>query len=133
MNRIMGRYNASLRSDLAALGLTTPKMRALAVLSVLDGLQIRQLAVYTVIDPSTLSRTLDQLEGEGLVRRTPDEEDGRVTRLHLTEAGRRAFDRLWPAMANSYARMFDGIPAKEQAAFTATLQKILRNIRHHEF
>ena len=33
MNRIMGRYNASLRDEMADLGLTTPKMRALAVLS----------------------------------------------------------------------------------------------------
>ena len=44
MNRIMGRYNASLRDDMGVLGLTTPKMRALAVLSVIDGIQIRQLA-----------------------------------------------------------------------------------------
>ena len=56
MNRIMGRYNASLREDMAALGLTTPKMRTLAVLSVIDGIQIRQLAVYAVVEQSTLSR-----------------------------------------------------------------------------
>jgi len=49
MNRIMGRYNASLRADLAGLGLTTPKMRALAVLSVIDAPLIRELAVYAVV------------------------------------------------------------------------------------
>ena len=32
MNRIMGRYNALLRDEMAGLGLTTPTMRALAVL-----------------------------------------------------------------------------------------------------
>jgi hypothetical protein len=37
MNRIMGRYNASLRDEMAELGLTTPKMRALAVFSVVEG------------------------------------------------------------------------------------------------
>jgi hypothetical protein len=36
MNRIMGRYNADLRQEMTGLGLTTPKMRALAVLSVID-------------------------------------------------------------------------------------------------
>ena len=35
MNRIMGRYNAALRDEMANLGLTTPKMRTLAVLSVM--------------------------------------------------------------------------------------------------
>ncbi|MFN6979346.1 MAG: MarR family transcriptional regulator, partial [Gemmobacter sp.] len=58
MNRIMGRYNASLRDEMAALGLTTPKMRALAVLAVIDGLPIRQLAVHAVTEQSTLSRAL---------------------------------------------------------------------------
>jgi DNA-binding MarR family transcriptional regulator len=61
MNRIMGRYNASLRDEMAGLGLTTPKMRALAVLSVIDGPLIRELAVYSVVEQSTLSRALDQL------------------------------------------------------------------------
>lgn len=28
MNRIMGRYNASIREEMSALGLTTPKMRS---------------------------------------------------------------------------------------------------------
>tara|TARA_R110002049_G_scaffold124261_1_gene279685 strand:- start:3119 stop:3283 length:165 start_codon:yes stop_codon:yes gene_type:complete len=28
MNRIMGRYNAALKEEMAALGLTTPQMRA---------------------------------------------------------------------------------------------------------
>ena len=37
MNRIMGRYNAAIRAEMAKLGLTTPKMRALAVLSVMVG------------------------------------------------------------------------------------------------
>lgn len=133
MNRIMGRYNASLREELAALGLTTPKMRALAVLSVIDGIQIKRLAVYAVVEQSTLSRALDALEGEGLVRREADPDDSRATRIHLTDAGRAAFERLWPHMARSYQRMFSGIDDQERRAFVATLQKLLANIRKHDF
>jgi hypothetical protein len=51
MNRIMGRYNAAIRAEMAKLGLTTPKMRALAVLSVMDGLVIGQLAVHALVEP----------------------------------------------------------------------------------
>ncbi|MBI1217954.1 MAG: MarR family transcriptional regulator [Rhodobacteraceae bacterium] len=133
MNRIMGRYNASLRDDMASLGLTTPKMRALAVLSVIDGLQIRELAVYAVVEQSTLSRALDGLEAEGLVRRDSDPGDSRATRVTISEAGRAAFETLWPTMARSYARMFAGIPTAERAAFVATLQRVLANIRKHDF
>ncbi|OCX18956.1 transcriptional regulator [Mesorhizobium hungaricum] len=133
MNRIMGRYNASLREDLAKLGLTTPKMRALAVLSVIDNLVIGRLAVYAVVEQSTLSRALDALEADGLVRRTVDPEDSRATRISITEAGRAAFETLWPTMRHSYNHMFAGIDAAEQAAFVATLQKMLVNVRKHEF
>ena len=133
MNRIMGRYNASLRAEMAGVGLSTPKMRALAVLSVLDGLQIRQLAVYAVVEQSTLSRSLDALEAEGLIRRSPDPADNRASRVHITEAGRAAFEAVWPTMAQNYARMFAGIPVAERSAFVGTLQKILHNIRKHDF
>ena len=133
MNRIMGRYNASLRHDLADLGLTTPKMRALAVLSVIEGLLIRQLAVYAVIEQSTLSRALDALEAEGLVNRRPEPSDSRATRVSITELGRATFEKMWPTMRNSYEQMFAGIEAEEHAAFVGTLQKILKNVRKHDF
>ena len=169
MNRIMGRYNASLRAEIARLGLTTPKMRALAVLSVIDRPLIRELAVYAVVEQSTLSRALDGLAAEGLVRREADAQDSRGTRVIITDEGRSAFDRLWPRMAEglvrreadaqdsrgtrvsitdngraafdrlwphmaaAQTRMFHGIPDEERQAFVAVLQKVLANIRKHEF
>ena len=132
MNRIMGRYNASLRDEMSGLGLSTPKMRALAVLSVVEAPLIRELAVYAVTDPSTLSRALDQLQAEGLIRRAADAADSRATRVHITEAGRAAFDNLWPHMATANARMFRGIPDEDRRAFVATLQTMLANIRKHD-
>lgn len=132
MNRIMGRYNASLRDELTKQGLTTAKMRALASLSVLDGMLIRELAIYTVIEQSTLSRALDQLDAAGLVRREPDPTDSRATRVFITEAGRAVQDGLWPQMFDAYDRMFLGIPDSERRAFVGTLQKILTNIRKHD-
>lgn len=133
MNRIMGRYNSMLRLELAEMGLTTPKMRTLAVLSVIDNVVINRLAVYAVVEQSTLSRALDALEGEGLIRRAPDQEDSRATRVSITEAGRAAFERLWPTMRHSYERMFAGIDDTERSAFVGTLQKMLANIRKHDF
>jgi len=132
MNRIMGRYNASLRDEMAGLGLTTPKMRALAVLSVIEGPLIRELAVYSVVEQSTLSRALDQLGTEGLIRRETDASDSRATRVHITEAGRALFETLWPHMAETHDRMFRGIPPEERRAFVGTLQKMLANIRKHD-
>ena len=133
MNRIMGRYNSALQTEMSALGLSTPKLRALAVLSVHDGLLIRELAVYAVIEQSTLSRALDGLEQDGLVQRTPDQHDKRAFRVSLTEAGRTANARLWPHMQQASETLFVGISDAERAALTTTLQKVLRNIRKHNF
>ncbi len=133
MNRIMGRYNAALKEEMAALGLTTPQMRALAVLSVVNGILIGQLAVYAVVQQSTLSRALDALVQGGLVRRETDGSDSRAVRVFLTDAGREAYDRLWPHMVEANEAMFRGIPDTDRRAFTQTLQTMLRNIRKHDF
>ena len=132
MNRIMGRYNASLRDEMADLGLTTPKMRALAVLTAVEGPLIRELAVLTVVEQSTLSRALDQLQEAALIRRETDATDSRAVRVHITAAGRATFATLWPHMAEAQARMFRGIPDEERRAFVGTLQKMLSNIRRHD-
>ena len=132
MNRIMGRYNAGFREELAGLGLTTPKARALAVLSVVEAPLVGELAVYTVTEQSTLSRALDQLQSDGLIRRETDASDSRAVRVVITDAGRALFADLWPHMHQAQERMFRGIPDAERRAFTATLQKMLVNIRKHE-
>ena len=133
MNRIMGRYNAALSTEMAALGLTTPQMRSLAVLSVIDGILIRELAVYAVVQQSTLSRALDALAKDGLIRRETDTEDSRATRVFLTDAGREAYEQMWPHMAEAYESMFVGIEEDEKRAFVGTLKTMLRNIRKHDF
>jgi len=132
MNRIMGRYNAGFREELAGLGLTTPKARALAVLSVVDAPLVGALAVYTVTEQSTLSRALDQLQAEGLIRRETDASDSRAVRVVITDTGRAVFANLWSPMHAAQERMFRGVPAAERQAFVATLQKMLLNIRKHE-
>jgi DNA-binding MarR family transcriptional regulator len=132
MNRIMGRYNATLRDDFRKQGLTIPQVRALAVLSVTDGVTVSDLSVYTVIEQSTLSRTLDTLEGQGFVRREQGVTDSRIRHVFLTDEGRAEFTRAWPAMHDAFEVMFDGIDDAEYAALIATLQKMLKNIRKHD-
>ena len=133
MNRIMGRYNAAIQDEMAAQGLTTPQMRSLAVLSVIDGILIRELAVYAVVQQSTLSRALDALARDGLIRRETDADDSRATRVFLTDEGREVYERMWPHMAAAYEAMFVGIGEDEKRAFVGTLKTMLRNIRKHDF
>lgn len=129
MNRVLGRYKANLRSKMQNEWQSTPKIRALALLSVYPGLQMMELADLTATEPSTLSRALVSLEEEGLIRRKRSDRDKRAVELFLTEAGRQIFTRLWPQMEQSGAQLFDGITPQERAAFVQTLQQMLENIR----
>ena len=82
---------------------------------------------------STLSRALDALEADGLVKCEADSSDGRARRVFIADAGRAAFDRLWPHMSETYESMFVGIDPEERRAFVGTLQKMLSNTRKHDF
>lgn len=132
LNRIAARWNADLQVRLREHDLTTIQMRTLAVLSVFPSATVNELAVYTVTEQSTMSRALDGLVREKLVRRQNRPGDMRVREAHLTEAGHDVFRRFWPTMYAEYQRMFEGIDQKEWQAFVETLRKVLINIRRNE-
>jgi len=127
LNRLSARWNGDLRDVLNDLGVGTTKMRALAVLSVASGITINELAVFAVTEQSTMSRTLDTLEEEGLVRRQTKADDLRVREVFITEKGLGLFAAMWPAIYDLYARFFEGVQEMEFRGFIATLHKMLRN------
>ncbi|MBV1865174.1 MAG: MarR family winged helix-turn-helix transcriptional regulator [Rhodobacteraceae bacterium] len=133
MNRIMGRYNETIQGEMNALGLSTPKMRCLAVLAVKDGMLIGELSVLAVVQQSTLSRALEALVKDKLVLRETDPHDNRAMRIYITDAGRDLFENLWPRISQSVEQMFTGISADERQALVTTLHKMLGNTRKHDF
>ncbi|OLP61778.1 transcriptional regulator [Xaviernesmea oryzae] len=132
MNRLIARWNANLAEELKTRDMTTAKMRALAVLSVSPSLTINELSVFAVMEQSTMSRTVDSLEEQGLISRKPRAGDMRVRDVAITEEGRALFDVFWPTMYEGLRQMFQDIDDDEYRAFLTTLHKILRNIRKHD-
>lgn len=132
LNRVSARWNADMGEVLREHGLSTVRMRVLAVLAVTPRLSIAELAVFAVTEQSTLSRNLDAMEEGGLVCRTVRENDARAREIAITEAGRDLFDAVWPRMHALHERMFRGIDPDEHRRFTDTLRKVLRNVRVHD-
>ena len=66
---------------------------ALVTLERSDGMSQGEMSRVFGVDPARVSRVGRVLEGEGLVRRERDPEDGRVVRLYLTDAGRKALEK----------------------------------------
>lgn len=132
LNRISSRWNANVADALKAQNMTTAQMRVLAVLSVSSGLTVNEVSVLTVTEQSTMSRTLDVLEDQGMIRRQARSDDMRVREIHILDPGREAFAKVWPAIYAHYAQLFAGVSTEEHQAFVATLHKMLRNIRKHD-
>lgn len=78
----------------AELGLTITQIRTLFLLRRLDGPNARRLAQALEVSPSTLTRIVDRLERQGLVRREMDREDRRQVRHLLTPEGEGVVARL---------------------------------------
>ena len=75
ISRINGRLNRRLHDRLSAMGMTFQHWRVLASLSARDRPTIAEIAEYSVIPHSTLSRLLTRMEREGLVRRAGASEE----------------------------------------------------------
>ena len=132
MNRIMGRYNATLRDDLRKQGLTIPQVRALAVLSVMRRRhRQRPLGLHrhrAVDDEPHARRAGGARPGAARAGRDRQPRPQGVP----DRRGRAEFGRAWPAMHDAFEAMFDGIDDAEYAALIATLHKMLSNIRKHD-
>jgi DNA-binding MarR family transcriptional regulator len=66
----------------------------LQVIAANPGLGQSRLAEAMEVDRSTIVKVVDQLEGRGLIRRTPSALDRRSHCLHLTEQGTLSLERI---------------------------------------
>jgi DNA-binding MarR family transcriptional regulator len=83
------------RLDLwAELGLTMTQLRVLFLLRAEPGLPARNLADNLGVTPSTLTRIMDRLVRNDLVRRQEDASDRRLVRHYLTPSGRRTVEEI---------------------------------------
>lgn len=87
-----------------------------------------ELADLATIDRTTLTRTVDRMEGAGWVTRLDDTRDLRVTRLAPTAAGERMFARLWPTVERLNRVAVEGLPAGAVDMLRWTLERMKTNL-----
>ena len=129
MRRVSERLSKSLAEALKPFDQTPNAWRVLVALASRERASISELAEFTIIDQSTLSRTVARMEEQRLVKRAPSEADGRTVVVSLTEAGQRAFEQMLPIASAQYEWAIRGIPARNVDVMRTTLQQMLNNIR----
>ncbi len=86
------RLNRRLRAE-ADSGLTASGISALATIGRRGPLPLGELAAAEGVKPPTMTATVAALEAEGLVARSADGRDRRVSKVSLTARGRQRLDR----------------------------------------
>jgi DNA-binding MarR family transcriptional regulator len=116
---------------LQALGLTSGEDLVLAELWHEDGLTQAELARRLALRRSTVTTVLRTMERRGLVRRVPDDEDGRVIRVHHTRAAaavRAEVEGVWRA---AEAELMSDLRSEDAVALRGLLTRASR--RHRGF
>ena len=112
-------------------GLRVPEWRALAALYARRMCTMSELADLATIDRTTLTRTIDRMQAAGWLSRRADSDDMRVTRLELTAAGRRLFDKVWPAVERLNELALAGLPKSEIQHLHRTLERMRANLEDY--
>ena len=90
-----------------------------------DGMTQAELSRVVAIEPPTMVRTIDRMARDGLVTRAPDPEDGRLSRIYLTERARSLSDELVPLAAAVNEEILNGLTANEARTMRRLLTKLL--------
>jgi DNA-binding MarR family transcriptional regulator len=90
-----------------------------------DGMTQAELSRGVAIEPPTVVRTIDRMVRDGLVTRAPDPDDGRLSRIYLTERARSLRDDLVPLAAAANQEILNGLTASEARTLRRLLTKLL--------
>jgi MarR family transcriptional regulator, transcriptional regulator for hemolysin len=88
------------------------------------------LARAVGIEGPTLTRHLDRLEENGIVRRVRDGNDRRAVRVELTAEGERLFQTLRQAVIAFNRELTGGLTEPELERMRKTLARLEQNVRH---
>ena len=103
------------RRDDPATGLSAARLSALSVLVFGGPRTLGELAGAEHVRPATMTRIVQALEQDGLVRRESDPDDGRVRRLHATAKGERVLWRGRESRVEKLAALLSRLSADEVA------------------
>ena len=116
---------ARIDRSLAPLGLNVSRHRALSVVQMLQPCSMTQLAEFTAIDRTTLTRIVDQMVSAGLVERATPPEDRRQVLLTLTEQGGKTCRESLKAIYRLNRDLLVDLSETEQRTLAHAFQRLL--------
>jgi DNA-binding MarR family transcriptional regulator len=114
----------TLKDQTMCCGVTMAQCHVLLEIGELGQPSLAELAGRLLLDASTLSRTVDSLVKAGMVDREENPRNRRSILLAFTAKGRQAHDAINRLCDGYYGQFFTRIPAAEQGAFLAAVERL---------
>lgn len=118
-------FTAEMDVALAGRGVSSSHIGPLLLLSLGIARSSVGLSKLLDVDPGFVTRVIDRLERQGIVRRDRNSPDRRVVNLTLTEAGRNLAARIAQIVPEVLNRRLSGFTPMEFAALYRLLGKLL--------
>ncbi len=114
------------RGDAACCGMTLSQCHALGEVAKQEGLTSGELASRLGVDPSAVTRIIEALVQQGLVRREADPSDRRVVRAVLTGLGRDLWSRIEETMLGRSRAILDRFPPNRQEVILQACEHLVQ-------
>lgn len=108
--------------------LSVARLRVLLTLATMGPQRMGELSTCVDVAARTMTSTVEAMERDGLVRRSPDPADGRATMVHLTAAGQSAYEEGRRVQAEIVADVFASLDDAQRQALAVLLDDLARGI-----
>jgi MarR family transcriptional regulator, lower aerobic nicotinate degradation pathway regulator len=128
IGQIFAKREQAMVKRLRPLKMTYNAMRALLVLLERDGCTLGELTDITVIERTTLSRTVDSLKRRQIVRCVPRPTDRRHVEVYITDKGRRLIEGILPMLIEQNREAVAGMNGDDVFRLRALLRDVIANL-----
>ncbi|TKW66822.1 MAG: MarR family transcriptional regulator [Paracoccus denitrificans] len=129
LNHIVHKYNHILQSRLRSVGVSPLQMRIILSLNAHGRLTVGELCNFAIAEQPTMSRALDSLEAQGLVRREMSESDSRLRLITLTDKGMSVHDDIRPVVMGMNEAMLAGQAGEQREDLIRQLGTMLVSLQ----
>lgn len=129
LSRVSARTNQLWVRQLRDHGLTIGRWQVLNVLFTYDGSRIGTIADLSGGEQPAVSRVIDQMERDGLVKRRPSLNDSRAVEVWITQRGREIYAELMPEAKAFVARMLRTLSDTESKQMNDLLERLFSDLQ----
>ena len=130
--RITNQLTHRIRNQLRRAGINVGRWRVLSALQAYGSVNMKRIAELTVMEQSTVSRIVTQLEREGLAVREVSKADSRFVHVRLTAAGQKAFASIYPTAKRHQQVALTGFSRQDVRMLIRFLDRMQKNIEDED-